>query len=68
MAYVTGGSMKIFILWVMLTSGKGVALESHEYNSLDACTAAELQLNQSFTRSQNWTEYAVQVVSSCTEK
>lgn len=60
--------MKIFILWIMLTSGKGVAIDSQNYNSLEACTSAEMQLHRDFSRAANWAEYSVSVTTSCTEK
>ena len=60
--------MKIFILWVLLTNPKGAVLQSHEYESLETCTSAEMQLHKDFTKAADWSEVSVAVHTSCTEK
>lgn len=60
--------MKTFILWVMLTQSSGITLESHDYTTLETCTAAEMQLHKDFARAADWGNYRVSVMTSCTEK
>jgi hypothetical protein len=59
--------MKIFILWVMLSS-HGIAISNQEYNSLEACHAAELQLQKEFPQGGDWGDYSIHVKTSCTQK
>lgn len=60
--------MKIFILWVALSTPHGVTLESKEYESQDACNKAEMVLHQKFTVAADWNTLPVAVMTSCTEK
>ena len=60
--------MKIFILWVMLAQSSGITLESHEYTSDEACTAAEALIHKKFKVASDWNTYQVSVLTSCTEK